>query len=256
MKTSRPIATISWNSPAYLEKVCKELQTSKIVSFWCYILHLGEDDEGGKKNHIHLYMEPARCIQTLDLKELFNEPDPAHKKPLGCLDFRPSKFSDWYWYALHDEAYLLSKGLERKYHYNPDSIVNSSPDEMQYRIGTIEPIGSVVVDRIKRLGEAGKSFDDMILSGAIPPGNIRNCERIFSAWEMLVGREKKAGLRDSAGKSLAGRLVVGNVAPANLATTTPARENDDLSPDLPFDGTITTRGIKPNNNEGDNNNDN
>jgi len=255
MKTSKPIATISWNTPAYLERVCKELQASKIVAFWCYILHLGEDDEAGKKNHIHLYMEPARCVQTLDLKELFNEPDPTHKKPLGCLDFRPSKFSDWYWYALHDEAYLKSKGQERKYHYKPDSVINSSPDEMQYRIGTIEPVGSVVVDRMKRLSEAGKSFDDMILAGAIPIGNLRNCERIFAALEMALSREKRAGLRDSSGKSLAGRLVVGNVAQANLATPTPARENDSLSPDLPFDGTITTRGIKQTTRE-DNNNDN
>lgn len=213
MKTSKPISTISWNTPAYLERVCRELQESKIVSFWCYILHMGEDDEGGKKNHIHLYMEPGRCIQTLDLKELFNEPDPAHKKPFGCLDFRPSKFSDWYWYALHDEAYLKSKCMERKYHYNPDSIVNSSSDEMQYRVSTVEPIGSFVLDRIKRAAKAGKSFDQMVADGVIPAGNVRNLERIFYALE-LVKKEKE--LRDGS---------------ANVATSTTVTEDDELTQD-------------------------
>ena len=210
MKTSKPISTISWNTPAYLEKVCRELQASKIISFFCYILHRGEDDEAGKKDHIHLYMEPGRCIQTLDLKELFNEPDLAHKKPLGCLDFHPSKFSDWYWYALHDEAYLKSKCMERKYHYNPDSISRSSPDEMQYRVGTVEPIGSVVVDRIKRLAEAGKSFNEMLVSGAIPAAYVRNYERIYLAFSMI---RNKSELQDFSG---------------NAATSTTVRENDDL----------------------------
>lgn len=182
MRTSKPIATISWNTPSFFEGVCGELYDARKISFWAYICHKGEDDEGGKKDHIHAYIEPSRTLQTLELRDLYMEPDKEHNKPLGCLDFRPSKFSDWYFYALHDVTYLAGKAMTRKYHYSPDNIRCSDEREMQYRVGSIE-YTAPAVEKLKRFAVAGKTWRDVVLSGGVTAGNFHNLEQI---WGVLL----------------------------------------------------------------------
>lgn len=230
MKTSKPISTISWNSPAYLEQVLRELQVSRIISFWCFICHKGEDDEAGKKDHIHVYLEPTKTIQTVDIRDMFKEIDKDNPKPLGCLDFRPSKFKDWYFYALHDKGYLETKGLVRKFSYNVDNLIVSDDMEMQYRVGSIELYTSTVVEKFKRLAEAGKTWEDMVLAGAIPVGNMNNMERMWG----YISDAIRSGRLKSPSAPLADHI------PSSQYVGSGAREKEV---DLPFNGTIKTKGV-------------
>ena len=45
VKTRRPISTISYNSPEYLQGKLEELRKAKIISVWFFIKHKKEQDE-------------------------------------------------------------------------------------------------------------------------------------------------------------------------------------------------------------------
>lgn len=128
MLTSKPLATISYNTKEYLVLVLNNLLQAKKIQFWAYIKHKREEDE--EKDHFHVYVEPSKRIDTSDLKECFKELDKDNEKPLGTLIWRYSKLLDWIYYGIHDSAYLMQKGETRKYHYLIDDIVTSDKSEL------------------------------------------------------------------------------------------------------------------------------
>lgn len=133
MKTTRPQSTISYNSKGFLIGVLDNLVKQGIIQFYAFIEHLAEEDEN--KNHIHLYFEPAKTIDTAWLSKQFLEPDAEHpQQPLKCMPFSPSKWVDWYWYGLHDKAYLMSKQMTRKYHYDPSEMLTSDIDYLMEKV--------------------------------------------------------------------------------------------------------------------------
>lgn len=185
MRTTKPISTISFNTASYLQVKLKELQKNKIVSFWAFIEHKPEDDEGGKKEHIHLYIEPSKMLQTDDLKAEFMELDlsSGNEKPLGCISFHSSKFDHWYMYSIHDKKYLVSKGQSRRYHYSFDDIVSSDEDELLYRVKSIDLLSlspySAMIDAI----EQNISWQEFFARGQIP---IQQINQYQSAWFLLT----------------------------------------------------------------------
>lgn len=126
MKTTKPISTISFNCPKYLIETLNSLLTSHVISFYCFIHHLPEDDE--KKEHIHMYLELNKSVDTESLRDNFKEIDLKNPKPKGVLPFQKSKFADWYYYCMHDASYLVSKQESRKYHYCKEDFVSSDDD--------------------------------------------------------------------------------------------------------------------------------
>ena len=122
MRTSKPIATISYNSSDYLLLKLKELIKAKKISDYVFIKHKAEVDE--KKDHIHLWLKPNTLLDTMDLQNHFKELDPGNPtKPLKCIDFRASSIDDWILYCQHYEPYLASKMESREYHYTKDDFV-------------------------------------------------------------------------------------------------------------------------------------
>lgn len=116
MRTSKPIATISYNSPEFLFQRLGELVKNHKISDWMFIHHEAEKDEA--KDHFHLYLEPNTLLDTMDLQEFFQEFDFTHPtKPLKCINFVSSKIDDWILYGQHYAPYLASKGESREYHY-------------------------------------------------------------------------------------------------------------------------------------------
>ena len=107
MNTSKPIATISYNSEPFLISVLNSLYSLHIISDYMYIVHEPEEDE--KKRHIHLFLKPNTKVDTIELQERFKELDPHNSKPLGCIDFVSSKIDDWILYNQHFKPYLASK---------------------------------------------------------------------------------------------------------------------------------------------------
>ena len=51
MNTRNPISTISYNSMLFLKAKLDELVNAKVIQFYAFIFHKGEDDEAGKKDH-------------------------------------------------------------------------------------------------------------------------------------------------------------------------------------------------------------
>lgn len=119
MRTSKAISTISYNSIDFLERRLKELVDKHIISNYMFIKHYAEKDE--TKNHIHLFMQPNKLIDTMDLQDYFIELDFNNpSKPLKCIDFRLSSIDDWILYTMHYKPYLLSKLEVRDFAYNKD----------------------------------------------------------------------------------------------------------------------------------------
>lgn len=82
-------------------------------------------------------MEPAQAVNTLWLQKQFIEPDKEHpNNPLGVLPIGNSKFVDWYWYGLHDKAYLASKNMSRKYHYEGYQMITSDTEYLAEKVRT------------------------------------------------------------------------------------------------------------------------
>lgn len=131
MRTSKPIATISYNTQEFLIMRLKELNDSHKISDYIFINHFAEDDE--RKNHIHLWIRPNTLIDTMDLQNYLTELVPDNPlKPLKCIDFRPSVIDDWILYSQHFEPYLASKGESREYHYIRDDFVYHDEDTFDY----------------------------------------------------------------------------------------------------------------------------
>lgn len=182
MKTSKSIACISYNTPAYLEQVLKSLVDSKVIDAWCWIFHHKEVDE--TKDHIHLFMNPTRLLQTADLVPLFKEPDLKHpeNKPLGIV-FKTnahSEWVDWYLYGLHDKAYLLQHGFQaRHYHYQPEDMHPCDPDWFELQKNEIVQRESGLAGTMKSHISRGGNFSELVLAGLISPNNYSNQKLMF-----------------------------------------------------------------------------
>lgn len=150
MKTSKLFSTISYNSIPFLIGTLNTLVKSHILDFWWFVPHKKEDDEA--KDHIHLYMKPAKLIQTADLNTDFLELDLEHPdKPFGITTCQSSKFADAYLYSIHDEPYLVSKGLQRKYHYNRSDVVTSDDVFLDEQISLIDYSSYKIFDKMRRI---------------------------------------------------------------------------------------------------------
>lgn len=183
MRTSKPIATISFNTPSFLEQKLEELTKAGFLSFWAFIPHVPEDDEAGNKAHSHLYIEPSKMIQTDDLRFAFKEFDPTNPKPLGCISFRSSKFDDWYMYGLHDEKYLAAKGESRRYHYRHEDFHTSDPDDLLFKARSIDLTALTPYADMQEAQRQGLTWADYFIRGRIPIQQIAHFQR---AWDMLI----------------------------------------------------------------------
>ena len=131
LRTSKAISTISYNSKDFLLSILDKLIRQHIICNYMFIEHQPEDDE--RKKHIHLFIQPNRLIDTMELQDMFKEFDSSKPdKPLGCIDFRLSKIDDWILYNQHFNAYLLSKGESRKFHYARDDFVYFDSDTFDF----------------------------------------------------------------------------------------------------------------------------
>ena len=168
LKTSKPFSTISYNSDLFLTEKLKDLENRRIIDFWAFINHLPEHDES--KAHKHLYVVPNGQLCTDRFIDFLLEPDLTLGKPLKCLSCQSSKFGDWYFYALHDTAYLLSKMQSREYHYTDEDLHVSDEDfftELKHQIDFSKLGNKKTVDVYNRL-LSGETLDDLLKIGVIP----------------------------------------------------------------------------------------
>ena len=194
MKTRLPISTISYNTPAFLRQKLQELQGARIISEWHFIEHEPEDDEGGKRKHIHLWLEPAKSIQTEDLISEMIELDPEKPdKPRKCLPFRVSKnFGDWYLYGIHDISYLAMKAESRRYHYTVDDVATSDEDQLNCRIHEIDMLEKSGWKKMEAYYKEGLTFAEIFKRGAVP---IQQFAQYRQAYEYMIAERTNRGGR-------------------------------------------------------------
>lgn len=168
MKTSKPFATISYNSAPFLDTKLNELISQGHIDFFAYIEHLPEEDE--TKKHKHLYIVPSGRVDTEQVRQYLTEIDPLKptEKPLRCLPCKPSKFADWYLYALHDSRYLASKGQSRKLHYTLEEFTVSDNDFFIEEIHTIDFSKLNRVEALVNAVESDIPFADLVKVGMVP----------------------------------------------------------------------------------------
>ena len=169
MRTSKPIATISYNSESFLRAKLDELVRNHKISDYIYIYHYAEQDE--RKNHFHVWVKPNTLLDTMDLQQFFCELDPSNpKKPLKCIDFVTSKVDDFILYTHHLDVYLASKGEAREFaylktdfrYYDEDSFENLYNHALK---------GSEWAKRyqlLQQLRDNAVNPSDLILNGQVP----------------------------------------------------------------------------------------
>ncbi len=181
MKTSKPIATISYNSPEFLKAKIEEWKNKGIIEYGMWIKHDPEQDE--KKDHYHVFLRPARLIQTMDLENDSCEIDPQHPdKPFKMIGFRVSKESDWTLYAIHDPAYLMEKGLEREFVYSFSDIQTTCEDTLNDIITHLSDdrkgrLEYRLIDCINR----GMNWQEIARSGLIPLRHMSGAKIMYQA---------------------------------------------------------------------------
>ena len=180
MRTTKPISTISFNSSDFLYQKLMELVNAKRISFFAFIRHKPEDDEGGKKFHHHVYCEPSKMLQTDDLRDELKEFDPEHPdKPKTCLTWKSSKFDDWYMYSIHDKRYLAQKQQSRKYQYQDCDFYASDFDDLNAKVKSIDLLNLSPYSDMLNAIENGVEWCEYFSRGTVPIPQIRQFQEAF-----------------------------------------------------------------------------
>lgn len=185
MRTSKAISTISYNSDLFLKNKIEEWKNNGLIEFGMWIRH--QPDEDNKKSHCHVFLQPAKLIQTMDFEQDSIELDPCNPdKPFKMISFRVSKESDWLLYAIHDKYYLMEKGIERNYYYSFDDIQSTCDETLNDIISRISDdrkgrLEYRIIDCINR----GLKWGDIISSGLVP---IRYMSGAKIMYEAITGQ--------------------------------------------------------------------
>lgn len=188
MRTSKPFGTISYNSDKFLTFTLNNLVESRVIDFWLFINHFPESDES--KKHKHLFIIPNGIFETDKLKDYLAELVPGFDKPLTCIFCKPSKFTDFFLYSIHDEIYLASKGQSRVYHYSIDDFFTSDTDyfcELRHQMDISK------LNRLQFLKEAasnGETFSSLVTRGMIP---VQLINQYHVVYDLLVSETYRNG---------------------------------------------------------------
>ena len=181
MNTSKAIAGISYNSPAFLQGKIEEWKSSGLIEFGAFIYHKAE--EGEKKDHFHVYLLPAKRLQTVDLENDSFEFDKKHPdKPFKIVGLSPSKEADWILYVLHDIEFLREKGLERKYHYSLEDFITTDQDLFDIMVSRIADNRKGKIEyRVVQMIKSGMTWEQMVSSGLIPMRYIYSAKIMYDS---------------------------------------------------------------------------
>lgn len=177
MKTTKAFSTVSYNTNEFLINKLNELIKMRKIAFYSFIKHYAEEDEC--KAHIHLFIMPNGQIDTNAFCDYLVELDPLHiDTPFECLPCRFSKFADWFLYACHDSAYLVTKGQARKYHYKESEFTSSNADFLHELVSTIDNTKyRKTLDFVEKV-KNGATFESFVVTGQIPAPQ-------FNGWKSL-----------------------------------------------------------------------
>lgn len=185
MRTSKPISTISYNSSDFLKLKIEHWKKQGIIEYGMWIKHEAEQDE--KKAHYHVFLKPAKLIQTMDLEQESCEIDPLNPdKPFKMVSFRVSQETDWLLYSIHDPAYLAEKGLSREFTYGFGDVLTTCEDTFQDIIAhCIDTRKGKLEYRLYEMIEKGLNWKEIVGSGVVP---LRQINHAFTMYKALTGQ--------------------------------------------------------------------
>lgn len=163
--TSKPIGTISYNTPNFLMKTIYYLRDNGFIDDYRIILHYGEEEN--KKDHFHLLLYPARRLDPARIQKLFDEPDFQNPdKPLSVLPFRYSEPLNWLLYALHDREYLSThqkqSGGDGKIEYDISEVVAGCREYLEQDFHRAYAVRTSPIQAAFRLALQGYSFVEIL----------------------------------------------------------------------------------------------
>lgn len=200
MRTSKPISAISYNSPKFLKSVLDDYIRDGKIEYYAFVQHKAEtvlnpitgELETETKDHIHVHIIPNRILDTAKLTRATYETDYSHPdKPLATILFKRSTTSDWFLYAMHDEAYLAAKLQERKYHYQIDDFVSSDSISTENYIFESYHESTFADTVALQKSIAGDQLDKLIKSGFINPANALHVKSYLDLFKYAETRKKK-----------------------------------------------------------------
>lgn len=229
--TSKPLSSISYNSESFLVERIESLVKAHIVQFGMYIKHVGED---GDKDHYHIFLMPNKSLDPMDIKEGFAEFDPSHPdKPLGCLNFRPSKYEDWLMYAIHDPSYLRCHGGDDgKLEYH-DSDVHMVGDEnlSALFIRARASVAKSGANIAKRLYQDCDNAIDLVFEG-YQVQNVFAVKRLIESGKSISSVEKE---RDTYHEQLRKLIDFVQRRFEGVLYIDPDTDNWEFEADIPYD---------------------
>lgn len=170
MKTFKDISTITYCSSDYLISQLNGLYNQGDIEFWAFIPHHAESVD--LKDHTHLFITPSCKLETKDLQFRENE-------LVGTMPYEKSNFGHWFFYSVHNDLYLKSHKLEKKYHYSPNDFVSSDFASFMARVQTLEideylDNSTNVLTIIKKAVCDNIPFSNLVTQGYIPINQIKN----------------------------------------------------------------------------------
>jgi hypothetical protein len=170
-----------------------------IIEYAHWIWHNAEEDE--KKPHAHVVLQPNKRLNTGALQNEFKELV-AGSPPLGVLPFKTSKMIDWVLYAVHDTAYLIRKGKQkRKYTYNRDEIRSTDSDQLEEDWKDAHEGEDTRIKQIIELAQQGVSWPDVVKLGLIPINQLfqfKDVHMMFFNCPSETMRNEREGHEDKA----------------------------------------------------------
>lgn len=196
MRTSKPVSAISYNTEAFLAAEIMRWRDEGLIEFGTFVFH--EPEEGDLKRHAHVWVKPAKTIQTTDLENRTKEIDLTNplNPPLKTMLWRKSeKFYNWYMYTTHDTAYGLKHGYTeaRKYQYGPEDYLSTDADAFELLVSEAKEAAAcedstmrIIIEMI----QSGLQFHEILRSGAVPLKQVHNAKLTYEALSPYVKPSK------------------------------------------------------------------
>lgn len=169
MATSKPQASICYNTDRFLKKTLQQLTDNGILEWWFYIEH--EPDTDDRVRHKHIWIKPRKPIDTVELEKEFIQYQKGNKKPLRCIGFSFSEINNALLYFLHDKDYLRCKHKSRNIHYKYSDLKTSDKLKLEYNYrAAMEYLHSELMqdlyieDQLKEGAQLCKLADDGLIT--------------------------------------------------------------------------------------------
>lgn len=144
-------------------KICVEATTCDGAF---YIFHYPESED--LKAHFHVLFLGECCQKSRALSKIVEISKPHLTLP------RQSKISDWLLYSIHDADYLLSKNLEKKWHYRREEVHSTDDNLLCAAWSSIADDFSMndVRNRIQHVIRSGGSVNEAVISANPRPNEV------------------------------------------------------------------------------------